>query len=374
MVIPQNIATLSGREQEWLRNAIEIEEKRDPVEKVMGILSSILFAEKDFAVFGRFVDITVNTIGNLMHSGEINYAIRLIRFLSRLSASDNISPYHLDRVKKAMEGIASGEIINDLGRIVDTTEKVTANDLREFLFFFGKTAIKPAYELIEVVQKKEMRKVILDSLIEIGRGTPEVFFPFLTDSRWHMARNAVYILRMIGSPSAVEPVSRLMFHGEPKVRKEVFFYLDSIIHDTKAKGYMIKFFQDKESALRINAINALVGSGFQEALKPIMEIAASKDLENRGISERKAVFEALGKLGSDQVVPMLKDMLMKRYWFKTETAKEQALLAVSGLRRVGTDLAVKTLEEAGARKRGEVKAIITQALKGISAERARVSK
>lgn len=373
MIIPQNIVTLSGREQEWLRNAIEIEENRNPVEAVINILSSILFVEKDFAAFGRFVDITINMIGNLMHSGEINYAMRLIRFLSGLSVSENLSPYHLDRIKKAMEGIVSGEIINDLGRIVDTTEKVTAKDLREFLFLFGKTGIKPTYELLGSVQKRDMRRVILDALVEIGRDTPEAFFPFLTDSRWHMVRNAVYILRMIGSPSAVEPVSRLIYHGEPKIRKEVFLYLDSI-PETKAKGYIIKFIQDKEIAMRINACNALARSGFKDALKPIMEIAASKDFEKKDMSEKKALFTALGTLGSDQVVPMLRDMLMKKYWFKKERAKEQVSLAAIGLRMVGTDLAVKTLEEAAARKRGDVKIIISQALKSISVERARVAK
>jgi len=373
MVIPQNIVTLSGREQEWLRNAIEIEEKRNPVEAVINILSSILFAEKDFATFGRFVDITVNMIGNLIHSGEIDYAMRLIRFLSGLSASENLSPYHLDRVKKAMENIVSGEIINDLGRIIDTTEKVTAKDLGEFLLLFGKAGIKPTYDLLGGVQKRDMRRVILEALVEIGRGTPEAFFPFLTDSRWHMVRNAVYILRMIGSPAAVEPVSRLIYHGEPKIRKEVFFYLDSI-PDTRAKGYIIKFLQDKEITMRINALNTLARSGFKDALKPILEIAASKDFDKKDMSEKKALFTALGALGSDQMVPMLRDMLMKRYWFKKERAKEQIFLAAIGLRMVGTDLAMKTLEEAAARKRGDVKMIISQALKSISVERARVDK
>jgi hypothetical protein len=367
MVIPQNILTLSEREMERLRNAREAEEKRNPVEEVINILSSILFAEKDFATFGRFVDITVKMIGNLIHSGEVDYAMCLIRFLRGLSESEKLSPYHLDRLRKAMEGTVSGEIINDLGRIIDTTEKIGAKGLRELLLLFGKTAIRQICELLAVVEKRDMRRVVLDTLVEIGRDTPEAFFPSLTDSRWHMVRNAVYILRMIGSPSAVEPVSKLIYHGEPQIRREVFLCLAGI-PETKAKAYLVKFLQDKESAMRINAINALAGSGFKEALKPIMEIVASKEFEKKEMPEKKALFEALGRLGSDDVVPMLRDMLMKRYWFNREKEKEQALLAVSGLRRAGTDPAIKTLEEAAARKRGDVKGIINQALKSISAE------
>lgn len=367
LVIPQNILTFSERESEWLRNAKKADEKRNPFEAVINILSSILTAEKDIAVFGRFMGIAVNMIGNLIHSGEIDYAMRLIRFLRELSGSENLSPDHLDRVKKAMEKEISSDIINDLERIIETTDKITAKGLNEFLLFFGKSAIKQVFELLEVVQKREMKKAILDTLVEIGRDTPEAFFPFLTDSRGQMVRIAVYTLRTIGSPSAMEPVSKLVHHREPSVRKEVLIYLAGI-NEAKAKSCMTEFLQDKEGTLRISALNALAGSGFREALNPIMEIAISKDFEKRDISEKKAVFEALGGLGSDQVVPMFRNMLMKRYWFKKEREKEQTFLAVSGLRRVRTEMAIKTLEEAGARKRGKIREIVTQALKSASIE------
>lgn len=367
LVIPQNILKFSERESEWLKNAKEADEKRNPFDAVINILSSILSVENNIAVFGRFVDITVNMIGNLIHSGEIDYAVRLIRFLRELQGSESLSSDHLDRVKKTMEKEISSDIINDLERIIETTDKIAPKGLSEFLLFFGKSAIKQVFELLDVVKKREMKKVILDTLVEIGRDTPEAFFPFLSDSRGEMVRIAVYILRTIGTPSAMEPVSKLVHHREPGVRKEVLLYLAGI-NEAKAKSCMIEFLRDKESALRINALNALAGSGFREALNPIMEIAVSKDFEKRNMSEKKAVFEALGGLGSDQVVPMFRNMLMKRYWFKKEREKEQTFLAVSGLRRVRTDAAIKTLEEAGARKKGKIREIITQALKSASME------
>lgn len=372
MIIPQNILSLKEEEMEWLKKARDIDEKRNPLDEVVQILFSILSVEKDFTVFSEFVDITVNLIVNLIHSGDINYALALIKFLSELLKNGNLSPAQQDRLSRAMEGTVSAEIIKDLEGIIDTAEKITPESLRELLLFFGKGAIKPICELLGIVQKMEMRKVILDVLIELGKGTPEAFLPFLTDKRWYLVRNALVILRRVGSPDSLEPVSRLIAHKEARIRKEVLLNLDAV-SDPKAKTYILKFLQDEVSALRIHALKILAASKFQGALKPILEITASKEFEGKDIAEKKAVFEALGELGSDEVVPMFKEMLLKRYWFNKAKEKESVILAVAGLRKAKTDAAIKALEEGSAVKKNEIRAFINQAIRSISAEKAKAA-
>lgn len=372
MMIPQNILSLAEEEIAWLKKAKDTDEKKNPLDEVILILSSILSVEKDFAVFGEFVDIMVNLIGNLIHSGDINYALSLIRFMRDLSKNENLSPFHKDRLAKAMEGTVSEDIIKDLEDIIDTTDKIKPDSLKELLLLFGKTAIRPMCELLGIVQKMEMRKAIVDALSEIGKDSPEAFFPFLMDSRWYLARNAILILRKIGNPVSLEPVSKLIYHKEPRIRKEVLLYLETI-PDPKARAYILKFIQDENSSLRIHALKALAGSGFRAALKPIIEMTTSKEFDEKDISEKKAVFEALGELGSDEVVPMFREMLMKRYWFNKAKEKESVILAVSGLRKVRTDEAIKALEDAAAAKKDEIKTLITQAVRVISAEKAKAT-
>lgn len=369
-LIHQNILSLNEDEISWLKKAKDLDEKRNPLDEVVQILFSILSVEKDFAVFGEFVDITVNLIGNLMHSGDIHHALSLIRFLRELSGNEVLSSYHRDRLAKAMEGTISVDIIKDLEGIIDTSDKVKPENLKELLLLFGKTAIKQTCELLGIVQKMEMRKVIVDALVEIGKDTPEAFFPYLTDSRWYLARNAVIVLRRIDNPASLEPVSKLIYHKEPRIRKEVLLYL-AAIPDVKARAYILKFLHDDASALRIHALKTLADSKFHGALKPIFEITTSKEFDEKDIAEKKAVFEALGELGSDEVVPIFKDMMMKRYWFNKAKEKESVVLAVAGLRKVKTDAALNALEEASNVKKDEIKAVITQAMRFISAEKAK---
>src|SRR3989338_4647781 len=79
---------------EWLKTARELDEGRNALDEVVQVLFSILSVEKDFTVFGEFIDITVNLIGNLLHSGDIMYAVSLISFLNELSQNEKLSPEH----------------------------------------------------------------------------------------------------------------------------------------------------------------------------------------------------------------------------------------------------------------------------------------
>src|SRR4030066_265750 len=95
-------------EIEWLKTAKELDEGRNALDEVVQVLFSILSVEKDFTVFGEFIDITVNLIGNLLHSGDIMYAVSLISFLRELSQNEKLSPEHKDRLLKGPGGAVSG--------------------------------------------------------------------------------------------------------------------------------------------------------------------------------------------------------------------------------------------------------------------------
>lgn len=370
MMIPQNILTLSEEEIGWLKKARDIDEKRSPLDEVINVLSSILAVEKDLEVFGEFVDIMSNLIGNLIHAGELKYSLRLIRFLRELLKDGKLPATHVETLRKVMDGAVSVNVIKDLEGIIDTTDSIAPQELREFLLLFGGSAIKPMCELLAAVQKMEMRKVIVDALVEIGKGSPEAFLPFLADGRWYLVRNAILILRRIASPLSLEPVGRLVLHKEARIRKEALLYLEAI-PDPKAKGYILKFLQDEVISLRLHALKALSTAKYQAAMKPILEMTASKDFEQKEILERKAVFETVGELGSDEVVPIFRGMIMKRYWFNKKKEREAVIFAVAGLRKVRTDAALKVLEEAAAVKKNESKTLISQTIRSISAERSK---
>jgi len=358
--------TLNEEEAVFLRKAREAEEIRKPLDEVVQILTSILIGEKDPGSFGDFLGITAKLTDDLANGGEIIYALSLIRFLGNLATNENIPPSNRAMIETVLGGILSERTMKVLVRTIDDTDLITPEALLELLHLFGRPSLTKICGLLAQVEKMKMRKVIIQVLIDIGHDTPEVFYPYLADQRWFVVRNMLFILTKIGNPAALDHVVQLISHKEPVVRREVFNFLEKI-PDVKAKNYLVKFLRDESSAIRIRALQVLASTGSSFALKPISAIAASEQFVEKELVEKKTVYEAMGTLGSDQMIPLFREMLMKKYWFNKVKEKESVICAVSGLIRVRSEAAVKLLEEARAVKGDELRGVITEALESISA-------
>lgn len=363
MIVPQNVLTLTEKEIESLKTSKELEEERKPVEEVTYILCSILSAEKDTALFSEFSQIMATLTRDIIFLGEINYAIGLIKFLNKLSSNESFPAKHKEILTKDMGAVINDEISEHL-QVAINNDKITPEDLKAMILITGKGAIPPICKLLGALEKKEFRKVTMDSLIEIGKESMEAFLPSLKDKRWFLVRNIIIILKKIGDASAIEHIGRLATHSSQKVKSEVLLYLKDISHE-KAWEYIFKFLGDDNISIRIRALKILSNTNCTEALEPMISSIKSENFEDMDISERMALFEAVGGIGSDDVVPLFKEILAKKYWFNKTKERDSVVCAVSGLKKVNSASALMALEEASGTKKGEVKTIITKAMQAM---------
>jgi HEAT repeats len=366
-LIPQNILLLTEEETEWLKKAREADEKRRPLDEVIQIVTSILVGEKDLEIFREFLDIMVKLVDDLFKSDEIRYALNLTKFMGSLAKNEQIPSAKRELLGEAVITLFSPEAAEAMARSIDKTDRVKPDELLEFLHLFGKQSITRICDLLGLVENMMMRKVIIQVLVEIGRDVPEVFVPYLSDQRWYIVRNITHILARIGDPRTLEAVASIISHKEPRVRREALNYLERI-PDQRAKTYILKFLRDGSSALRIRGLQVLARTRSHFALKPILALATSEQFHDREIDEKKAVFEALGELGGDQMLPMFREMIMKKYWFNKTKEKETAFCAVAGLIKIRSAGALRLLEDARSIKSVESREIITQALETLSSE------
>jgi len=369
-LIPQKVLVLSEDELESLKRIKEEEEKRRPLDEVIQIISAILAGEKDAAMFGEFLEIMAKLVEGLANAGEVRLTFNLVRFLGNLALEEDTSPEKRGMLAAAMGAIFSERNVPVLAKVFNTTEVVSPEEIQEALHHFGRPSLGRMCELLGLVDNMKVRRVILKVLIELGGEAPEAFIPFLSDSRWYVARNMVFVLTRLGSLVGLEQIVELISHREQRVRKEVLTYLETI-PDAKAKSYVMKFLRDESSALRIRALKVLGVNRCTFALKPIITIASQENFAEKGIDEKKAVFEAIGDLGADQALPMFRDMLMKKYWFNKAKEKESVICAVAGLMRLRSPAVVELLGEARKGKSEEVREIINQAILAKGADGAR---
>lgn len=372
-MIPKHLLMLTGEEEKWLRKVRQVEARRNGLDDVVNILSAILAGVKDPVIFWDFVGIMGNLTTNMFLAGEIGQALRLIRFMDQLMKLGSTLPEQQKLLAEALAGILNLQTVQVLQETLDGSETVTHQELKELLLIFGLPSLGAICELLGRVEKLKVRKVIIEVLVELGRENPVVFAPFLEDCRWYLVRNVVLVLSLVGTPVALEMIIKLISHKEARIRREVLGYLERS-SDLKAKAYIMKYLRDDSSALRIKALQILARESLQFALKPILALTTAEEFASRELPEKKAVYEALGDLGGEKMLPMFRDMLLKKFWFHKTAEKESAQLAAAGLVRMQTGQALALLQEARNSKRsGEVRDLLDQAIAALAAARAKRS-
>jgi len=237
--------------------------------------------------------------------------------------------------------------------------------LKTLILMFGRDAVRPIINLLGETSKKDMRKAIIEGLVEIGRNIPEEFFPCLKDDRWYLVRNAVLILRLIENPIAVKEVRRLISHSDPRVRKEVLLYLQSVSDESSLEA-ITKFLGDENSSIKKWALKLLVEQRYKAAFKTISVTIKSEDFEEKEFDERKLLVEAFAELGQEEAIPTLKEMLTTKYWLNKPREKEIANLAIAGLRKINPATAIELLSDAKTSKKGDIADLMDLAMKAIS--------
>lgn len=358
-VIPKHLLMLSSAETAWLQKTMLTDGQGDPVDDVLTIVAASLAGVRDQENFEASARVAAVLVADLFRARQTRHALRLVRFLGQLVELGSLPAERREMVAETLAGVLSEEVLQALQEIVNGSEALSREELRELLLVLGLRSMGQMCELLGRVEKLKMRKVVVEVLIELGGQHPEVFTPFLSDQRWYLVRNVVMVLSLIDSPAALQMIAGLISHKEARVRKEVLGFLAQS-PDPKARPYLIKFLRDESSSLRTRALRVIAQQRLSFALKPLLALASSDELKHRGMEEKIALFETLGELGSVQVIPVFQEMLSKKGWFKRSVPRETAQCVVAGLLKV-RHVSARALLEDLRNQGGELRDVIDRA-------------
>jgi HEAT repeat protein len=171
----------------------------------------------------------------------------------------------------------------------------------------------------------------------------------------------VLVLSLIDAPVALEMIVGLISHKESRIRKEVLSFIERS-PDPKAKNYLLKFLRDESSAIRIRALQILGRGKLSFALEPTLALTVADDFKTKDLAEKKVVYETIAELGAEQMIPLYRDMLLKKQWFKKNVDKNTAICAVAGLLKIRNEESLRLLEEARKQHTLEIRGVIDHAI------------
>lgn len=365
-VIGKHLLMLTREEAAALRQARHDEWLRNPLDDLVTIINTVVTAARDEKLFSEYAALSVRSASQLILAGDIERALELLRELHGIARDASRPAEQRRQVEQALSTVLCEKTVDYLQDMLDTGGAITPLQLAELLRILGRNSIQWTCELLARAAKIGVRRVIIDVLVELGKGDPRLFAPMLSDSRWYLVRNLVLVLSLSGSPLALEMIAVVMSHREVRVRKEVLGLLEGS-SDPRAGTYLLKFLRDESMALRIRALQIISRRKPAAALNALLALTASDSFKTKSLAEKRAVYQAVGALGSSREFEMLRQMLMKRFWLKKGQEKENVVLAAAGLVAMGTPAALQLLEKGARQRKPEVARVIREAMEAITA-------
>lgn len=333
-----SIFTLSEDEVSHIRHEMSRDEDINPVSILLNILLEILRIDITDDGFQQTADLLDSVFENLLHRGDLNYAVRILRAYHELMApgSDLPEPRTV-ALRASLEKAGSPAMVEAFGAILERSDQIDADQVLVFCLLLGKKAVIPLVDLMGKEERAKIRRTLCEGLVQICRGNIDPLLQGLKDSRWFVVRNVVYVLGRIGNPDCLDKIRFLVNHKEVRVRKELIHTLD-LIRDDRSTDILLEMINDPDSAIRTQAVRSIAALQYGPALDILLDKVHKKEFLQYDRRERMEWFRALGQIGGNEMIPLFQRLLARgmRAWFNRAAREDMALAAVEGLRRIGT--------------------------------------
>jgi HEAT repeat protein len=363
-VSDRSVYFLTSEEVEGLRKDVDAEVDPIFVFNIMDILFEILALEKEPEPYQDAVNTLIKVLDAFLTLGDFIKATDLLKRVYIVLKTYDLQDWQIEKIGRIMVEAGEGARIERIGKVLER-EEVRLEHVNAYLSLLQKNSIKPLIILLGELKNSKTRRVFCDALSEIGKNAIELFTPFIDDRRWFLVRNIVYILGRIGKEQSLPYIQKAFNHEENRVRREAIQAL-GLIGGSKAIGLLVKALTDNDVRIRCMAAINLGKAGKKAGLLPLLEIVQSKDFYKREPVEIKAFFNGIGMVGSNEVVPVLQELLERKGWFSRGKTDEIRIGAANALAMVGTDDAKAILEEGKNSKDEIIRDACAQALKSQS--------
>ena len=363
-VSDRSVYTLTSDEVEGLRKDVEAEVDRIFAVNLVDILFEILVLEKEQESYQDAVNTLIKVLDTFLTLGQFVLATDLLKRTYLFVKTYVLGDWQIEKIVDILLKAGEEVRIARIGKILEK-EEVPLEEVNAYLSLLQKNSIQPLVKLLGELKNSKARRVFCDALSEIGKNAIELLIPFMEDRRWFLVRNIVYILGRIGKEESLPYIQKAFNHEENRVRREAIQAL-GLIGGQKTVGLLVRALTDGDVRIRCMAAINLGKAGKKAGLLPLVEIVQTKEFYKREPVEIKAFFNGIGMVGSNEVVPVLQDLLERKGWFGRGKTDEIRIGAARALAMIGTAEAIAILEEGKDSKDETLRDACTQALKSQS--------
>ncbi len=276
----------------------------------------------------------------------------------RKHINDGVTVYDSVAIKKIVESLNQKDILAAIIHDMIEGDHMTTDYLKEVLINIGGGAV--AIELSKIISHPDRftRQLALKILAKLGKNTLSVFSEILmddimferdegrrelSDEKWYVIRNSIYILGQIKDHDGIAPLRLRINDPDIRVRREIITSLEKIGGDD-ACDLLSLMSEDPDQEICEQAILTLGLIGSRDLTPLIINLIEN----NTGLILNGV--KALGKMGGDEAKEYLSKVLNNEEYLSELTngkisRQDTRLTAVNALGEIGDEIAMDKLQE-----------------------------
>ncbi len=241
--------------------------------------------------------------------------------------------------------------------------QVTDAEVAGFYQVFGTGNIAVLLAGLPDFKRLCQRPILAETFVQLAESDPEALVASMEGENLGAAGSAAYLAGLLGDPSLVDPLGKMLARREAKLRREALLALKQF-EDPRALGLIAERVDDSDPAIRLYALRHVIGRRYSLALQRVASLVNSRELSDRSPAERRLFFEAYGALGGSTVVDSLARRLRRRGGFFRRVDPEGAFNAAVGLLATETVTGREILQQASESGSPHVRQAARRALSG----------
>lgn len=337
-----------------LKFLLEKDKSFEPLKEMFFILKEVLSGDKEFSDFSETVLLLEKLLDSLVGQEDFYLASEVLLLLKNLEVAESEAgqAHRAERIKEALNRAGDKERVKTLTQILNQNPRADLFSVRKYLSLLSRNTISHLVDMLGELENFATRSMVCTVLESWGEKNIELLSKGVYDRRWYVVRNIVGVLGRIGSPLAIPYLKKTIGHEDLRVRKQTLEAL-SRIKGEEVNSILLSILEDPEEKLRVRAARFLGERPCQEVVDYISNLVTRKEFRDKSQEEKKVLLETLAHTGKEKAVNLLKNMVLKKTWFKKEKQKETSYLALKALASVNTPSSLEALKElssSGSRK------------------------
>ena len=258
---------------------------------------------------------------------------------------------------ESLKNLDVEEIIEHL----DESEPAEQSRFFALAVALGRPAVSLGCSIMANAQRSRTRAAACTMLCYLGSEAPDILGPYLSDPRWYVVRNTVFVLGQIGGPEVVDLLQVAAQHVDPRVRRQVVQSLGNLPPRDRLP-ILAQQLHTTDLRLVSSALHVLARHRGPETVRVLLHHLQAPDFETRDPDYQRMLFNAVAETADDSAVPVLANLVLKGGWLARPSLTRQA--AALALQMIGSEKALAVLEEGLRTGNDTIKATCLEALSG----------